>query len=544
MTYIIDFKNNTSKEEINAYFTSNNITVLQEYDSLGKVYSVQSDNAPPNTDFVDRISQDSDVAIAPLLTYKTFPISEDDEHWWKVCTVNIKDFEQSPVQHPLNQAKINVYILDSGIKADHQEFANTSITNLYSYDGTFTDTHGHGTAIASLVSGTRCSLAEANIKVVKIFGDTPTYQSHMLAALDAVIKDNALDRQPGVANLSWNIPKNSYIESKLQSLIDNNILVVCSAGNSGIPIADVTPASMFDAITVGSYNKEFEPSDFSNYTSPNALSNTNNAVNYGMIDIWAPGENILVATLDGGYNYAAGTSMAAAIETMALAYQLGDRFSADGISDEHLTFVSLKNFYASTECAKGGLLTLTGNYTSSINLITNVHSQYTNPNNYQTRFFPFVRLRAEHDKDFCEAIYLPRYSASREFLTDLPPNVSFENGWIKGKVTLSDNETHRYIEITIIHHDETGTYNAGQTVQMFVYKPDIDYSQDTTVDPALNIELNPYTVVQCNNFAVPNYINLGYCGDTCIATIIYCADLQFYCNGIKTNSCQCWTACP
>lgn len=542
MIYIIDFKNSTSKDIINAYFTSNNITVLQEYDSLGLVYSVESSTTPPTTDSIERISQDTDVAITPLISYKSFPITEDDEHWWKVCTVNIKDFEISPVKHPINQAKVNVYILDSGIKADHQEFANVNITNLYSYDGTFEDTHGHGTAIASLVSGSRCSLAEANIKVVKIFGDTPTYQSHILAALDAVIKDNALDRQPGVANLSWNIPKNNYIEAKLQSLIDNNILVVCAAGNNGIPIADVTPASMLDVITVGSFNKEFEPSNFSNYTSPNALTNTNNAVNYGMIDIWAPGEHILVATLDGGYNYAAGTSLSSAIETMALAYQLGDRYATEGILDEELTFGSLKYYYSGAECSKGGLLTLTGNYISSINLITNVHSQYTNPSNFTTRFFPFIRVRAEHSKDFCQAFYLPRYSSSFEVSPGLPPGTTIENGWIKGNITLADNETHKFIEFTVTHHDDTGNYSASQSVGLFVFRRDVDYTQDPTVDPTLTIE-PAVTVFYCNNNMVPSYGN-GYCGDTCISAIIYCIDVNYFCFGSKTNSCQCAAVCP
>lgn len=545
MTYIVDFKDNTTKEAILAYFQANNITVLQEYDSLGSVYSVQSASLPPGTDIVERVSTDTDLEIVPMLTYKTFPITEDDEHWWKIATVNIKDFEVSTVQHPLNQGKVNVYILDSGIKADHQEFIGQDITNLYSYDGTFTDTHGHGTAIASLITGVNCSLATAKIKVVKIFGDTPTYQSHMLAALDAILKDNAVDGQPGIANLSWNIPKNTYIEAKLQSLIDNDILVVCSAGNNGVPIVDVTPASMMDAITVGSYNKEFEPSDFSNYTSPNAITNTNMAVNYGEIDIWAPGEYIYVASLDGSYSYVAGTSMAAAIETMSLAYQLGDRYSAEGITSEHFGFTNYKNYFASNECSKMGLLTLTGNYLSSVNRATSIHSQFSNSNNYQTRFFPFMRFKIKHDTDFSHPVYLPRYSVTREYVNELPTGVYFENGWMKGKLSLTESETHRYMEIEIIHHDDSNELSATQTVQIFLYREGIDYSQDPTVDPQLDITLNPLADPFCNAWATPNYAYQGYCADQCDPSpAIFCLDLEYYCFGIKTNNCECASACP
>ena len=540
--YIIDFVDGTSRSLVDQYFTDNNLVVEKEYDSLGLVFKVQSSSSPPVTPIIERISLDQDLTIVPLeIQYKNFPMGEEDEHWWKIATVNIKDFETEIIEHPLNHSKVNVYIVDSGIKIDHQEFTGVDITNLYTYDNDYNDTHGHGTAIASIISGNRCSLATAKIKNLKIFGDTPTYQSHLLNALDAILKDNAADPKPGIVNISWSIPKNSYVESKFQKLIDNNILVVCAAGNNGMPIQNVTPASMLDAITVGSYNKDFLPSNFSNYTNPNAITNTNNEVNYGEIDIWAPGEQIFVATLDGGYGYVAGTSIATAIESLALAYQLGDRFGIDQVSADDLKFLSLKYYFSSNECSKVNLLTLEGNYAASVNRITNIHSQYSNAYNYTTRFFPFLRANIFTGQEFSIPFYLPRYSESLITLNSLPDGITIENGYLRGLLNLEQDENIRTLTIEVIHQSRNSEYNATQNILLILRKENYDYENDPNVDPTLNYELL-VSAIECINAYEPVYGN-GYCGVQCINATTYCIDYYYFCMNIKTTNCVCASSC-
>ena len=193
-------------------------------------------------------------------------------------------------------------------------------SKLYSITGSFDDTVGHGTAIASIISGRTCGLTDATIKVVKIFDPTvATKQSDILAALDAIATDFTSQSSPGIINMSWSIAKNSFIDSRIQSLIDVGAIVVCSAGNSGVPIENVTPASISSALTIGAYNTEFEPCDFSNYTG-SSLSLTQNETNRGALDGWAPGIDIWSAGLNDSFYYVSGTSISAAIATCGLAY--------------------------------------------------------------------------------------------------------------------------------------------------------------------------------------------------------------------------------
>jgi hypothetical protein len=140
------------------------------------------------------------------------------------------------------------------------------------------------------------------------------------------------------------------------------IRVVVSAGNTGLPIADVTPAAMKDVITVGSYNQDFSPCAFSDFGG-SVIVDTAGLVNYGELDIWAPGSRIWVAAIDGTYQYAAGTSFSAGIVSASIAYN-----SAGIIAGSTITqYYRDTNFKPS---GKSGLLILSDpKYSNSVNLV-------------------------------------------------------------------------------------------------------------------------------------------------------------------------------
>ena len=201
-------------------------------------------------------------------------------------------------------------MLDSGIDLTHSEFTGKDISLVYSLTGDFNDTNGHGTGLASLMVGNTCGVTSTSIKVVKIFDDNqPTKQSDFLHALDAILTDmNSNINKFSIINCSWAINKNIYIEDKIKHLINAGALVVASAGNSGKPIEEVTPASMPDVLTIGAYNSDFVPCDFSDYSNPSVVSLTQGQVNTGTLDAWAPGEQIWIAnptSKGGGYGFAA-----------------------------------------------------------------------------------------------------------------------------------------------------------------------------------------------------------------------------------------------
>lgn len=332
MKYILDFADHMTDEEVTQYATTHDITLIKQFNQFGQVYLGSCVSAPiTNDQLVSCVSDETDpidllsfhVDLVEHSAFTTINI-EDDKNWWKVASISNIDFDQENYSHSLRGKSCTVYIMDSGIKVDHPEFVGASVELLHSFTDDFVDTNGHGTAIASVISGKECGLTNAKLKVVKIFDSAvATYQSDLLAALNAILVDyEATMHSPSIVNISWSIPYNTYINDKIQILINRGMFVVCSAGNSGISIADVTPACIPDVITVGSYNQELVPSNFSNYTGDSFISYTHNETNHGALDGWAPGEQIWAADLSGSYGYTAGTSMSAAIASAAAAYNL------------------------------------------------------------------------------------------------------------------------------------------------------------------------------------------------------------------------------
>jgi subtilisin family serine protease len=345
MKFLIDFKADASDADISAYMQQHGCTVLKEWNKFDKIFLVEADLMPPDADITDRITEENHLAIKPLDVITLNPYygthrdpnketitldTNENKDWWKNYSRGQPEFTEATTTIQRQGQNINVYIMDSGIEASHPEFANADITNIYSVtSGDFSDNNGHGTAIASVIAGQTCGITQSKLKIVKIFDPNHTTTEHeFLDALDAIINDH-VDNTYSVLNASWSIPKNAWVENKLRVLEDEGVFIVAAAGNNGTSIEDVTPAGMIDVITVGAYNKDLLPCDFSNFTGGSMISVTGGTVNHGELDGWAPGEEIWAAGLNGTYGYVAGTSIAAAVASAILASNLTHRVYED-----------------------------------------------------------------------------------------------------------------------------------------------------------------------------------------------------------------------
>ena len=351
MKYIIDFKDAVLQHEIDQHILStadtHNIRIVRHYSGFGNVFLVEADIKPDISDLIESVIEDEnnalkllgvDLVLTDSIETTTFNI-DDTKNWWKVASVNNLDFDETVHTHTIRGFTSTVYILDSGIEENHPEFDGVDITLLHSFTDNFTDTKGHGTGLASLISGKTCGLTGASLKIVKIFDvNKPTLQSDLLHAFDAVLSDYTSNgRKPSVANLSWGIPYNDYINSKIQVLIDQGMFVVAAAGNAGVPIENVTPASIPNVLTVGSYDQSLKPCDFSNYTGESIISFNQQDINTGALDGWAPGEQIWAAGLNGTYGFVAGTSASAAIASGALAYNFSRYADTSGNAPDYFS---------------------------------------------------------------------------------------------------------------------------------------------------------------------------------------------------------------
>lgn len=433
--YIVDFVNSATEAEIQEYLTQNQCTLVKrfQHQHFEKIILVSADVVPPKTAIVEYVILDDDTAAVKLLDIvpaenidpsgNTVIDSASDRDWWKAFSYSDLDFSIPAQTVPLFGNNVSIYLVDSGIDNTHPEFTGRTVTLLHSVvPNDFTDTTGHGTALASAMIGNTCGMTTAHVKVVKLWDKThQTLQSDILASLDAILTDYfGSNTSIAVVNMSWSIPKNSYIESKIQTLINAGMLVVAAAGNSGQPIGDVTPASMASVVTIGSYGPSFKPSDFSDYSDSLSTSLTLNSTNSGELDRWAPGENIYTAMVGGGYGNTAGTSIAAAIYSASLAYN-ASQFLYQASPMPTIYTNGVLNYELINHRDRSGLLDLSDpKYNSSINRICTFYVVYQQ----NSRNPPAIKMVATVGKTDYRAFYYPQLTTSYEFLNLLPSSVT------------------------------------------------------------------------------------------------------------------------
>lgn len=532
MKYIIDFNNTASSEDITAYLLSINTIASTELSKLDKVFIVETESIPTITSIVENIIDDTASPIS-LLDYThdfdvDFPTSQIDvnnsNNWWKLSSIFAPDFDSTNT-HSVRGDKVNVYVVDSGIESAHQEFVGVNIENVFSFTGEFGDTRGHGTALASVISGKTCSLTNAKICNVKIFDNSKlTHQSDMLAAFDAILAHHeASNYKVSIVNLSWSIPKNTYIESKIQKMINKGLFVVCSAGNSGVAIEDVTPASMGTVLVVGSYNADLVPSNFSNYSTNQPISVTANIVNSGALDGWAPGENIRAATLNNTYANVNGTSISSAIHASAIAYNALAFLKSSG---EFAPCSPGNGSAGSADLAialsfgRSNLLTLSSLYATSINRVTTF---VTDTNTDTTPKGLIIKVTA--GEMACRQLFFTSVRSIKFLnIVQLPYNLQFDGKYLLGQVPeITNNAEHTEIscEITTLE----GIVKPF-LLTIGVINSTLDVENAPTGDPVLDIVLNLpqccFRNLQGNcqegtsscNYEYPNLPGQYPCGDT------------------------------
>ena len=192
----------------------------------------------------------------------------------------------SPGKRGIGQG-VNIYILDSGIMADHREFYNASANPVAPLNGgnvsastaagsgapsltTYpsrvtcgynfvnmttdcTDTDGHGSHVAGVAGGLQVGVAKAvSLIAVKILDSQGLGTvSGTVAALNYVA---AVHNKPAVVTLSLGVKRGDYsraLEDAVRSLIENHgVTVVVASGNLQGNSCDFSPAATPQAITV------------------------------------------------------------------------------------------------------------------------------------------------------------------------------------------------------------------------------------------------------------------------------------------------------
>lgn len=524
MKYIVDFVNTTTEEQINEFLSANGCTTLSVFSAFDKCYLVESTSRPPVTTIIESVVDDSETVIIPLIYNDSSQVLvdlTDETEWWKTASLAKIDLGQPVCTFPRKGSTTCVYIMDSGINSSHVEFEDADITNLYSYNNDFQDYNGHGTALASVISGKTCGVTSAKLKAVKIFqADTPTYQSHFLSALDAVYND--VIANPGilpVVNMSWTVAKNTYIENKIRQLISNGVWVVCAAGNNGQAISNVTPASMPEVFTVGAYSRDLTPCNFSNY--PSAINTTPGETNYGEHFIWAPGEHIKSA-VGSGYDFISGTSVAAAIVSAGVAYNSYLHQLPDGT----VRYKVRSHPWMAIKRSSKNILNFSGNYANSNNIIAGFFVSYYGESNLINRSHEeemiMVKSGEFFDVELGPLTHCTGDASNFEITTELPQGLVQQGNYLVGTI---NTDTYVVRRIEYVRTLRTGEV---ENCAILLYVTSNAYTPETVPveDQIIDVEL---LVAQCcGNTGGGNCVN----GTDCPG----CSN----CGDIKTPQCVCF----
>ncbi|MDQ2070256.1 S8 family peptidase [Natronospira bacteriovora] len=195
---------------------------------------------------------------------------------------------------------VNAYILDTGIRASHNEFGGrvqSGFTAINDGRGTG-DCNGHGTHVAGTVGGQVYGVAKnATLWAVRVLDCNGS--GTLSGVIDGVDWVAANAQAPAVANMSLGGGASSSLDDAVNGAANAGVTMVVAAGNENQNACNVSPARASQAFTVGSTTSNDSRSNFSNFGS--------------CVDIFAPGSSITAAwhTSNSATNTISGTSMAA-----------------------------------------------------------------------------------------------------------------------------------------------------------------------------------------------------------------------------------------
>ncbi|GAA1132718.1 serine protease [Kribbella jejuensis] len=285
---------------------SYDVEVKDQYDA-----SIKGFSANMSDDQAKKVATDPRVAYVEQ--NQKITVAQDNPPWG----LDRVDQHALPLDKkylPSTDAKnVNVYIIDTGIYAKHQDFGDRASvgTDTVGDGQNGVDCMGHGSHVAGTIGGTTYGMAKAAkliaVRVLDCQGSGST--ESVVAGIDWVTK-NA--KKPAVANMSLGGGADDALDAALKASIGSGITYAVAAGNDSADACLTSPAREPSAITVGATDDKDQRAAFSNYGK--------------CVDLFAPGVDITSVGITGPDATAkmSGTSMATPHVAGAIALYLAD----------------------------------------------------------------------------------------------------------------------------------------------------------------------------------------------------------------------------
>ena len=196
-------------------------------------------------------------------------------------------------------AGVTVYIMDTGIQADHPDFGSRVHFGYNAVDATDRDCNGHGTHVAGIVGGTEYGVAKlatlVDVKVLNCSGVGTN--SAVIAGVNWVTAHHVPDMS--VANMSLGGGASSAQDDAVSHMIEAGVFVTAAAGNANSDACNYSPARAPAAFTVAASDSSDGKATFSNFGP--------------CVDAYAPGVAIPSDWIGSTSRTTSGTSMAAPV---------------------------------------------------------------------------------------------------------------------------------------------------------------------------------------------------------------------------------------
>ncbi|XP_065895289.1 uncharacterized protein [Dysidea avara] len=298
-SYIVVIKQFSSMSEIMPIITaatddldnSMMITGINEFQNLhhrGAIMRMNSDavNFMCQQSMVDYIEEDQIVEMTSSTTQ------------WHLDRIDQSDLPLDGQYSTINNGSgIDIYIFDTGIRFDHEEFEGRAKYDLFDPLDVLTgsnqqgrDCQGHGTHVAALAAGKTFGAAKgATLYSTRVLAcNGKASYGPVLLGIDHVIQRQIARRDKKVIiNMSLGGPISFLLHEAIRQATEEGILVVVAAGNDIDDACSFSPGSSPDVLTVGGtrWNDDLYLRLF-------------DGTNYGRcVDVFAPGQDITSAGL-------------------------------------------------------------------------------------------------------------------------------------------------------------------------------------------------------------------------------------------------------
>jgi subtilisin family serine protease len=296
---------------------------VQEAQALGAVVkyeytsALQGFAATLSPDALAQVRRDPNVAFVEADSTVVASATQPNPPSWGLDRIDQRNLPlNSSYTYNFTGAGVNVYIIDTGIRASHQDFAGRIGAGFDAVDGGAPDDcNGHGTHVAGTVAGTSYGVAkQATIHAVRVLdcGGSGT-NAGVIAGIDWVTANRV---SPAVANMSLGGSASTSLDNAVTNSINAGVTYAVAAGNESTNACTRSPARTPAAITVGATGQNDARASFSNFGT--------------CLDIFAPGVGITSAWIGSNTatNTISGTSMASPHVAGVAALYLDENSSA------------------------------------------------------------------------------------------------------------------------------------------------------------------------------------------------------------------------